>query len=188
MDRKRGPPAKRHYNGVSLVGLFYVLSIKWMYENRTNPSWPIISPSVQRSFNRRFAHKPIVAYSYMLPWELCSRVSCTLYIFPKFRLLIRYFSSSNLMNIYNPYFIVIWHATFYFWKSILYDQILPMRQGVFKANKQAKSLGKDTYAQAFSLECVPKNIFSYFSTKTYVVGTKKNRLNETVLLSTQNIG
>ena len=30
-------------------------------------------------------------------------------------------------------------------------------------------------------------IFSYFSTKTHVVGTQKNRLNETVLLSTQNI-
>ena len=28
---------------------------------------------------------------------------------------------------------------------------------------------------------------SYFSTKTYVVGTQKNRLNETVLLSTQNM-
>ena len=32
-----------------------------------------------------------------------------------------------------------------------------------------------------------KSAFSYFSTKTYVVGTQKNRLNETVLLSTQNI-
>ena len=32
-----------------------------------------------------------------------------------------------------------------------------------------------------------ENYFSYFSTKTYVVGTKKNRLNETVLFSTQNI-
>ena len=31
-----------------------------------------------------------------------------------------------------------------------------------------------------------QNIF-YFSTKAYVVGTQKNRLNETVLLSTQNI-
>ena len=31
-----------------------------------------------------------------------------------------------------------------------------------------------------------KNYFSYFSTKTYVVGTQKNCLNETVLLSTQN--
>ena len=30
-------------------------------------------------------------------------------------------------------------------------------------------------------------LFSYFSTKTYVVGTQKNRLNEMVLLSTQNI-
>ena len=32
-----------------------------------------------------------------------------------------------------------------------------------------------------------KICFSYFSTETYVVGTQKNRLNETVLLSTQNI-
>ena len=29
--------------------------------------------------------------------------------------------------------------------------------------------------------------FSYFSNKTYVVGTQKNRLNETVFLSTQNM-
>ena len=35
--------------------------------------------------------------------------------------------------------------------------------------------------------CVTENYFSHFSTKTYVVGTQKNRLNETVLLSTQNI-
>ena len=31
-----------------------------------------------------------------------------------------------------------------------------------------------------------KKIFSYFSTKTYVVGTQKDCLIETVLLSTQN--
>ena len=31
-----------------------------------------------------------------------------------------------------------------------------------------------------------KKYFLYFSSKTYVVGTQKNRLNETVLLSTQN--
>ena len=30
-----------------------------------------------------------------------------------------------------------------------------------------------------------KNLISYFSTKTYVVGTQKNRLKETVLLNTQ---
>ena len=48
-------------------------------------------------------------------------------------------------------------------------------------------------AEAPRLECVPENYFSYFSTKTYVVGTQKNRLDETkncpddmVLLSTQN--
>ena len=33
---------------------------------------------------------------------------------------------------------------------------------------------------------VTENYFSYFSTKTYVVDTQKNSLNETVLLSTQN--
>ena len=32
-----------------------------------------------------------------------------------------------------------------------------------------------------------ENLIFYFSTKTYVVGTQKNRLNETVLLGTQNI-
>ena len=32
-----------------------------------------------------------------------------------------------------------------------------------------------------------KYFLIYFSTKTYVVGTLKNRLNETVLLSTLNL-
>ena len=32
----------------------------------------------------------------------------------------------------------------------------------------------------------PKNKFSYFSIKTYVMGTQKNSLKETVLMSTQN--
>ena len=32
-----------------------------------------------------------------------------------------------------------------------------------------------------------KKQFSYFSTKTYVVGTQKNCLNERILLSIQNI-
>ena len=34
---------------------------------------------------------------------------------------------------------------------------------------------------------VSKYEFIYFSTKTYVVGAQKNRLNETVLSSTHNI-
>ena len=34
---------------------------------------------------------------------------------------------------------------------------------------------------------VSENKISYLSAKTYVVGTQKNRLNETVLSSTQNI-
>ena len=41
--------------------------------------------------------------------------------------------------------------------------------------------------QAFNEECVTKHYLFYFSSKTYVVGTQKNRLNETVLLSTKNI-
>ena len=40
--------------------------------------------------------------------------------------------------------------------------------------------------QAPLYECVLKNYFLYLSSKTYAVGTQKNRLNETVLLSTQN--
>ena len=35
------------------------------------------------------------------------------------------------------------------------------------------------------LRSISENYFSYFSTKTYVVGTQKNPLNETVLLSTK---
>ena len=34
---------------------------------------------------------------------------------------------------------------------------------------------------------VLESYFLYYSSKTYVVGIQKNRLNETVLLSTQNV-
>ena len=37
------------------------------------------------------------------------------------------------------------------------------------------------------LECVTKDYFTYFSTKTYVLGTQKNHLNETCLMSMQHI-
>ena len=36
--------------------------------------------------------------------------------------------------------------------------------------------------KGFSYDCVPSNQLSYFSTKTYVEGTQKNRRNGTVLL------
>ena len=52
------------------------------------------------------------------------------------------------------------------------------RKPIFAAYEQQ---GAEQTAQ-----CVTENCFSYFSTKTYVVGTQKNRLDETVLLSTQN--
>ena len=40
--------------------------------------------------------------------------------------------------------------------------------------------------QASRKKCAIENVFSYFFIKTYVVGTQKNRLDETVILSTQN--
>ena len=46
---------------------------------------------------------------------------------------------------------------------------------------------KVTDYAALIAKCVTENYFSYFSTKTYVVGTQKTRLNETVLLSTKNM-
>ena len=45
-----------------------------------------------------------------------------------------------------------------------------------------KKYGTQAFSQNKSI-----NFFPYFSTKTYVMGTQKNRLNETVLLSTQTI-
>ena len=47
-------------------------------------------------------------------------------------------------------------------------------------------LFEELYEQAFSKECVT-NFFSLISQPKHVVGTQKNRLNETVLLSNQNI-
>ena len=38
------------------------------------------------------------------------------------------------------------------------------------------------------VKSVYQKSISYFSTKTYVVGTQKNSLNEKVILSTQNMG
>ena len=43
-----------------------------------------------------------------------------------------------------------------------------------------------TYMIGHLVKSAFQNFFSYFSTKTYVVGTQKISLNETVLLSTQN--
>ena len=47
-------------------------------------------------------------------------------------------------------------------------------------SKQDHISGSKLFAkfQAPRLECIPENYFSYFSTKTYVVGTQKNRLDE----------
>ena len=42
------------------------------------------------------------------------------------------------------------------------------------------------YKQAPQIRVRNWKLLSYFSAKTYVLGTLKNRLNETVLVSTQN--
>ena len=39
--------------------------------------------------------------------------------------------------------------------------------------------------QGFSYECLQSNQLSHFSAKTYVMGAQKNRLNETIPLSTK---
>ena len=60
----------------------------------------------------------------------------------------------------------------------------------FQQNLQALYLflNLQRYATTgLKLRFCTKNKFSYFLTKTYVVGTQKNRLNEMVLLSTQNL-
>ena len=52
-----------------------------------------------------------------------------------------------------------------------------------------KPVGKYQFTKAcikgFSYDCIPSSQLSYFSTKTYAVGTQKNRRNETVLLSSK---
>ena len=56
-----------------------------------------------------------------------------------------------------------------------------------KTHKKTTSTPSDKTFWIRAWECVTGKYFSSFSTKTYVVGTQKNRLDETVLLSIQNI-
>ena len=62
------------------------------------------------------------------------------------------------------------------------DAILDIIQSTI-ASLECKKYG----ISGLQIECVIKNHFFHFSTKTYVVGTRKNCLNETVLLNTRNI-
>ena len=52
-------------------------------------------------------------------------------------------------------------------------------------------IAKNAHVDFFDVQEFSKSAYqnknSYFSTKTYVVGTQKNRLNEMVLLNTQNL-
>ena len=68
--------------------------------------------------------------------------------------------------------------------------IYQLKFKILRRNFAAKSSQQHSHSHRIrppDKECVTENYFSYFSTKTYVVGTQKNRLDETVLLSTQNI-
>ena len=54
------------------------------------------------------------------------------------------------------------------------------------ARKVTEMILYDVNSDELVSQRLSENYFSYFSTKTHVVGIQKNRLNETVLLSTQN--
>ena len=58
------------------------------------------------------------------------------------------------------------------------------RQSVLQA-KVCYNVLLHKYLTGFQKECVIEDYFSDYSIKTYVVGTQKDRLNETVLLSTK---
>ena len=73
-----------------------------------------------------------------------------------------------------------------YWNSTYYDISFIIE--VYKGNKSVGiGIADLCNNQAFGYECCIKKYYFHFSTKTYVVVTRKNRLNETVLLSTQNI-
>ena len=57
---------------------------------------------------------------------------------------------------------------------------------VHASHKLIDQLQQKTCTAGPQIRVCNEKLFSYFSTKTYVVGTQKNRLNETVLLRTQN--
>ena len=54
-------------------------------------------------------------------------------------------------------------------------------------SKEPSQLDSSLEHQKYMLKLIDRKYsqFSYFSTKTYVVGTQKNRFDETVLLSTK---
>ena len=66
------------------------------------------------------------------------------------------------------------HKSFYLSKTTFHLSMLDYIQAYYQG------------LSGLQVKCVSENYFSYFSTKTYVVCAQKNRLNETVLLTTQN--
>ena len=79
-------------------------------------------------------------------------------------------------------------------RSSFFDLFLVFTQDIVVILRHAasfkKAISKFTIFEQLPIRRLDKSallkFISYFSTKIYVVGTQKNRLNETVLLSTQN--
>ena len=61
-----------------------------------------------------------------------------------------------------------------------YEDTVKLQNGIDRLKARVRNPG-------LKLRVRNENLTSYFSTKTYVVGTQKNRLIETVRLSTQNM-
>ena len=66
----------------------------------------------------------------------------------------------------------------YSWKNFSKKVILKNRQRTKKACSITQHAKRLWSFQASRSDCTLENYFTYFSTKTYVVGAQKNRLNE----------
>ena len=81
------------------------------------------------------------------------------------------------VSLFKHYYLIANPEDFFsFWITFL------AKINMLKYKKINSSLNRTLDKSAYQ-----KILFSYFSSKTYVVSNQKNRLNETVLLSTQNI-
>ena len=75
----------------------------------------------------------------------------------------------------------------YHWATALPSLKKKIKKNMFSNIDFFPSLCRvSVYSKILQQALIDKSGFFYFSTKTYFVGTQKNRLNETVLLSTQN--
>ena len=117
-------------------------------------------------------------YKYIeMIWNIMSKVIQFLYLW-------------LLGNFFSSFFVVCW----FFFKIIFFEKLFQGYHQSFKQFGYRPQPGL-TFCPAWSGSKLFAKVirvcnwkrFSYFSPKTYVVGTQKDRLIETVLLSTHNI-